>query len=182
MHNHNNICFNAIILACGDCNFWQFLSIVCILSSQWIFFQIFFYAFFLQFPWSTLLSFPSYLKLHNLMYLGVDVLTDDTTIQTYTTLNYMLDLHSNTDPILENISQHSVDQPHPKHHTDYATPHPMQLHLICHSNYPPVTIVQQNWSNTTDKSYRIVSKINPAFQLTHYQFLHSLPQMLLHND
>ena len=83
---------------------------------------------------STLLSFPSYLKLHNLMYLGVDVLTDDTIIQTYTTLNYMLDLHSNTDPILENISQHSVDQPHPKHHTDHATPHPMQLHLIRHSN------------------------------------------------
>ena len=53
-----NFCFNL---------FSSFLSIVCIFSSQSILFQIVLYAFFPQFPWSTVLPFPpfpSYLKLH----------------------------------------------------------------------------------------------------------------------
>ena len=169
-----NFCFNLLS---------SFLSIVYILSCQSIWFRIVLYAFFLQFPWSTFLPFPSYLKLHDLMYLGVDVSTDGTTIQSYTTLNYhTLDFHNNTDLMLKNISQHSIDQFHLKHHTDHTTSHPMQPHLIHISNYPTFATVQLNWSNTTDKSYLVVSKINPAFQPTHYQFLHSLPQMLLHNN
>ena len=169
-----NFCFNLLS---------SFLSIVYILSCQSIWFRIVLYAFFLQFPWSTFLPFPSYLKLHDLMYLGVDVSTDGTTIQSYTTLNYhTLDFHNNTDLMLKNISQHSIDQFHPKHHTDHTRPHPMQPHLICISNYPTFATVQQNGSNTTDKSYLVVSKINPAFQPRHYQLLHSLHQMLLRNN
>ena len=51
-----NLCFNSLS---------PFLSIVCILSSQVISFEILFYALFPRFPWSPLLPFPSYFKLHN---------------------------------------------------------------------------------------------------------------------
>ena len=45
----------------------SFLSILRILSSQAISFQILLYALFPRFPWSTLLPFPSYFNFHNLI-------------------------------------------------------------------------------------------------------------------
>ena len=54
-----------------------FLSIVCILSSQTILLQIFFYALFPRFPRSFFLPFPSYFNFHTLTYLGMDVSMHD---------------------------------------------------------------------------------------------------------
>ena len=82
-----------------------FLSIVHILSSQALSFQILLYTLFSRFPWSTLLPFPSYFKFHNPTYLGIDVSTHDMTIPPQMVLNYhILNLHSNTHPITKNIS------------------------------------------------------------------------------
>ena len=66
-----NFCFNLLS---------PFLSIVRILSSQAIPFQILLYTLFPRFPGLALLPFPIYFKLHNLTYLGVDVSTNDMTI------------------------------------------------------------------------------------------------------
>ena len=74
-----NFCFNSLS---------PFLSIVRILSCQVISFQIL-HALFSRFPWSTLLPFPSYFKLHNLTYAGVDISKDDMTIPPQTALNYL---------------------------------------------------------------------------------------------
>ena len=113
-----NFCFKSLS---------PFPSIVRILSSQAILSQIALYALFPQFPQSTLLPFPTYFKLDNLMYLAVDIMTDDMTIPQQTALNYhIFDLHNNTHPILKKVSHHA-------HHPDHTR----------------FTIVQQNWSNTT---------------------------------
>ena len=69
----SNICSNSLS---------PFPSIVRILSSQAISFQVLLYALFPRFPWSTLLLFPSYFNFHNLTYLGIDVSTHDMTIPT----------------------------------------------------------------------------------------------------
>ena len=83
----------------------QFLLITCILSFQAISLQILLYALFPQFSWSILLPFPGYFKLHNLMYLGVDVWTDDMTMPRQTVSNYhIFYLLNNTQPVLTNIS------------------------------------------------------------------------------
>ena len=72
----------------------SFLSIVRILSSQAILFQILLYKLFPRFSWSTLLPLSCYFKLHNLTYLGIDVSTHDVTIIPETALNYhFVDLH-----------------------------------------------------------------------------------------
>ena len=177
-----NFCFNSLSL---------FLSIVRILSSQAISFQILLYALFPRFPWSTLLPFPSYFKLHNLTYLGVDVSTDDMTVPPQTTLNYhIFDLHNNTHHISKNTSRQPIDQSHPTHHPDHTTIHPTQPRLIRISKFPRFTIVQQNRPNTTminlplcfkDKPYLPTNTpLNSLTSSTHYQFLHSLPQMVHH--
>ena len=54
-----SLCFNLLL---------TFPSVVRILSSQVISFQTLCYAPFPRFPWSSLLPFPSYFKLHNLLY------------------------------------------------------------------------------------------------------------------
>ena len=82
-----------------------FLLTACILSFQAISLQILLYALFPQFSWSILLPFPGYFKLHNLMYLGVDVWTDDMTMPRQTVLNYhIFYLVNNSQPVLTNIS------------------------------------------------------------------------------
>ena len=102
-----NFCFNSLS---------PFLSIVRILSSQAISFQILLYTLFPRFPWSPFLPFPSYFKLHNLMYLGVDVSTDNMTISPQTVLNYhIFYLHNDTHLIPKKISRHPLDQSHPTH-------------------------------------------------------------------
>ena len=127
-----------------------FLSIVRILSSQAILFQILLYALFPRFPWSTLHPFPSYFNFHNLTYLGIDVSTHDMIIPLQTALNYqILNLHNNTHPITKNISRHPIYQSHPTHHPDHKILHPTQPRLIRNSKFPRFTTVQQNWSNTT---------------------------------
>ena len=127
-----------------------FLLIIHIFSSQAISFQILLYALFPQFPWLTLLPYPSYFKLHNLTYLEVDVLTNDLTIPPQTVLHYhIFDLQNNTHPILKNISQHPINQPHPTHHPDHTMLHPTQPHLIQSSQFLCFTTAQQNGSNTT---------------------------------
>ena len=94
-----------------------FHSIVRILFSQAISFQIFLYALFPRFPWSTLLSFPWYFMLHDLTYLGADISTDDMTIPPQTSLNYeIFDRHDIIHPISKKISRHPIDQPHSTHH------------------------------------------------------------------
>ena len=101
----NSFCSNLLSL---------FLSIVRILFSEAILFQILLYALFPQFTWSTLLPFPSHFDFHNLTYLGVDVSTHDRTIPRQTALNYyILNLHSNIHSITKNISQHPLNQSHP---------------------------------------------------------------------
>ena len=88
------------------------LSIECILHSQAISFQILLYRLFLWFPLPILLPFPSYFKLHNLMYWGSDILVNDKTIPPQTALHYhIFDLCSKTHHILKNISQHPLS-PH----------------------------------------------------------------------
>ena len=138
----------------GVTNFYSnllllFLSIVCILPSQVISFQIL-YALFPRFCWSTLLPFPSDFIFHNLMYLGINVSTHDMTIPPQTALNYhILDLHNNPHPITKNISQHPIDQSHTTHHTDNTMLHLAQPRFIGNSKFSRFTTVQQNWSNTT---------------------------------
>ena len=73
-----------------------FHSIVHILSSQAILFQIFLYALFPRFPWSTLLSFPWYFMLHDLTYLGADISTNDMTIAPQMSLTYGIFNHQTT--------------------------------------------------------------------------------------
>ena len=136
-----NFCFNSLS---------PFLSIVRILFSQAILFQILLYAHFPRFPWSTPLPSPSYFNFYNLKYLGIDVSTHDMTIPRQTALNYhILDLHNNNHPITKNISQHPINQSHPTHHPDHATLHPTQPCLFRSGKFPRFTAVQQNWSNTT---------------------------------
>ena len=98
----SNFCFNLLLL---------FLSIKDILSSQAILFLILLYALFSRFPWSTFLPFPSFFKLHNLMYLGIDVSMYGMTIPLQRALNYcILNLHNNTHLIPKNISRHPINQ------------------------------------------------------------------------
>ena len=51
-------------------------------------------------------------------------------------------------PVTKNITRHPINQSHPAH-PDHATLHPTQPHLICSSEFPRFTAVQQNWSNAT---------------------------------
>ena len=120
-----------------------FHLIACILPSQAISFQIFLYALFPRFPWSTLLSFPWYFMLHDLTYLGAHILTDDMTIPPQTSLNYeIFDRHGNTHPIPKNISQHPINQPHSTHYPNHMMLHPMQPHFIRNSKFPRFTTLQ----------------------------------------
>ena len=131
-----NLCFNMLS---------PFHSIVHILSSQAISFQIFLYALFPRFSWSTLLSFPWYFMLHDLMYLGADISMNDMAIPPQMSLNYgIFDRHDNTHLISKNISQHPINQPHSTHHPDHMTLHPTpdQSHFICNSKFPRFTTVQ----------------------------------------
>ena len=120
--NNNNNHFNASISAVqggvGNCCFnllLSFPSIGCILSSQAILFQILLYALFLQFPWLILLPFPRYFKLHNLKYLGNDVLMDYMTIhcRQFCIISLIFATTRNTSPISKNIIQHPINQFHP---------------------------------------------------------------------
>ena len=82
-----------IIVPCSN-SLLLFLSILCILSSPALSFQVLLYELFPQFPWSALLPFPSYFNFHNM------------TIPLQTALNYYIhNLHNNTHPITKNISQ-----------------------------------------------------------------------------
>ena len=129
-----NFCFNMLS---------PFHSIVRIFSSQAISFQIFLYKLFPRFPWSTLLSFPWYFMLHELTYLGADILTDDMTIPLQTSLNYeIFDRHDNTHPIPKNISRHPINQPHSTRHPDHTTLHPTQPHFTSNSKFPRFTTVE----------------------------------------
>ena len=166
-----NFCFNAPS---------SFLSIVRILSSQAISFQILLYALFPRFPWSTLLSFPSYFNFHNLTYLGIDVSTHDMTIPPQTDLNYdILDLRNNSHPITKSVSRHPINKPHPTHHPDHTTLHPTQPRLIGNSKFPRFTTVQQNWSNI----FPCCFKDKPCFPANtarnSLNFFHALPILAL---
>ena len=135
----DNFCFNLLL---------PFLSIIRILSSQAMSFQILLCALFPRFPWS-ILPFSSYFNFHNLTYLGTGVSTHDMTIPQQMVLNYILDLHSNSHPIMKNISRHPINHSHPTHHPDHMMLHPMQPPLIRNSKFPRFTTLQQNCSNTT---------------------------------
>ena len=94
-----------IIVPCSN-SLLLFLSILCILSSPALSFQVLLYELFPQFRWSALLPFPSYFNFHNFTYLGIDVSMHDMTIPLQTALNYYIhNLHNNTHPITKNISQ-----------------------------------------------------------------------------
>ena len=151
----SNFCSNLLL---------PFLWIIHTLSSQAILLQVLLYELFPRFLWSTLPPFPSYLNFHNLMYLGIDISTHDMNIPLQTALNYyFLNLHNNTHLITKNISQHPINQSHPKHHPNHRMLHPMQLRLIHNSKFPRFTTVQQNGSNTTLINLPpIASKINTA--------------------
>ena len=149
-NNNNNVRFNSIIPAGQSWQFFLIRSCVRILSSAAISFHILLYALLLQFSWLTLLLFLSYLKLHNLTYLEINVSTHDMTIPLQAVSNYqILDLHNNTYPILKNISRHPINESHPTHHPDHTTFHSTQPRLIRTSKFPLFTIAQQNWSYTT---------------------------------
>ena len=136
----SNLCSNSLL---------PFLSILCICSSQAILFQIFLYAFFLRFPWSILLPFPSHFNFHNFMHLGIDVSTHGMTIPPHKALNdHVLNLH-NIHPITKNISRHPINQSHPTHHPDHMTLHTKQSRLIRNSKLPRFATERQNCFNTT---------------------------------
>ena len=118
-----NFCFNLCLL---------FLSIVRFLSSQAISCQIFLYALFPRFSWSTVLIFHSYFKLHNLTYVGVDISSVFTTT-----------------PTLSRRTAHTLSTSITPTYPDYAMLHPTQPHLMCNSKFPRFTKLEQNWSNTT---------------------------------
>ena len=129
-----NFCFNMLS---------SFHSIVRILSSQAISSQIFLFAHFPRFSWSTLLSFPWYFMLHDLTYLGADTSTGDITIPPQMSLNYeIFDRQDNTHPIPKNISRHPINQPHSTHHPDHMTLYPTQPYFIRNSKFPRFTTVQ----------------------------------------
>ena len=110
MKRVGNICFNLLS---------PFLSIVWILSSQAILFQILLHVHFPRLPWSTLLPFPIYFKFHQPTYLRVDVSMDDLTIPPQTALNYhIFDLYSKSHPIPKNISRRPINQSYPTHPTN----------------------------------------------------------------
>ena len=116
----------------------SFLSIVRILSSQAILFQILLYKLFPRFSWSTLLPFSCYFKLHNLTYLGIDVSTHDVTIIPETALNYhFVDLH---------ITHPTTLIPHIILIIRYSTP--LNLASPTTVKFLRFTTVKQNWSNT----------------------------------
>ena len=127
-----------------------FPSIVRILSSRAISFQILLYVLFPRFPWLTLLPSSSYFNFHNLTYLGIDVSTDDMIITPQTTLNYYnLNLHNTAHPIPKNISRHPINQSLPTHNPDHMTLHHTQPFFIRNSKSSHFRTVQQNWSNRT---------------------------------
>ena len=127
----SNFCSNSLL---------PYLSIVCILSSQAISFQIL-YALFPRFPWSTRLPFPNYFSFHNLTYLGIDVSTHGMALPPQTALNdLILDLHNSTHPITKNNSRHAINHSHPTH-PDHVTLHPTQPRLIRNSNKSITTLV-----------------------------------------
>ena len=108
-----------------------------------------FYALFSRFPWSTLLPFPSYFKLHNLTYLGIDVSTDDVTLPPQMALNYISSLFTTTPTLSRRTSVDTfINRSHRIYHPDHATLHLTRPRLICNSKFPRFTTVQQNWSNT----------------------------------
>ena len=123
---------------------FPFLSIVCTLSSQAKSFQIFLYAVFPQFTWSTLLPFSSNFKFHNPTYLGVDVSTDN--IQHYCT-RLCISVSSNftTTPTLSWItSVDTLSTSRIPHIIPITVLHPTQPYLICNKRFPRFTTVQQN--------------------------------------
>ena len=88
-----------------------FLSIVGILSSQTISLQVLLYAaLFSRFLWSTLLYFPSYFKLHSLMYLGVDISTDDMIIiiSLIFTTTATLSRRTSVDTLSTSLTPHNI--------------------------------------------------------------------------
>ena len=114
--------------------FSPFLSMVRILFSQVISFQILLYTLVLPFLWLTLLLFPVILS----------------TITSQMASNYhIFDLPNNTHPTPKNISRHLIDQYHPLHHLDHTMLRHIRPHLIHNSKFPPFTAGQQNWSITT---------------------------------
>ena len=128
-----NFCSNALS---------PFLLIVCILCSQVMPFQILLYALFPRFPWSTLLSFPTYFNFHNLTYFEIHVSTYDMTIPPQMALNDQIpNLYNNTHPITKNISGHTTNQSHPTHHPDPTTLHITQPRLIRNRKFPRFTAV-----------------------------------------
>ena len=157
-----------------------FLSIVRILSSQAMSFQILLCALVLRFPWSTFFPLPSYFNFHNFKYLGIDVSTHDMTMLPQTT-----NLYSNTHPITENTSRHSINLSHPTHHPDHTRLDPTQPRLILNSKFPRFTIAQQNWSNTTLINLPRCFKDKPCFPtntpLNSLNFFNALPILALTN-
>ena len=71
---------------------------------------------------------------------------DHTTIDSFEL--YPQSSQQNT-PYHEEHQSTPYHQSHPTHHLDHMMLHPIQPCLICNSNFPGFTTVQQSWSNTT---------------------------------
>lgn len=120
-----NVCFN-------------FLLIICILSSQAISWQIPLFALFPQFPWLTFFLFPVISSSITSQVFRIWCLSGwhDHTVLNYHTFN----IHNNTHHIPKNNNWHTIDQSHPTHpyHTNL---HPTQPRLTGNSKFLHFTTV-----------------------------------------
>ena len=136
----DNFCFNSLL---------PFRSILHILSFQAILFQILLYTLFPWFSWLTLLPFPGFFMLHNLTYLGVDVLIYG--ILTVDLCRWPWIIISSIFTITPTFSkkQHPIEQSHPTHHPDHRclTPDNFALSTIGSSH------VLQKYIKTTQTQH-----------------------------
>lgn len=115
--------------------FLPFLSIERILSSEAILFQIHLHALFPQFPWSTLLYFPSCLNFHNLMIW--ELMFPRMTLSYHLRQLWIISSIFTTTPTLSRgTSVNTLSTSHPTDHSDHTTLHLTKPHLICNSKFP----------------------------------------------
>ena len=116
-----------------------FRSIVCILSSQAISFQIILYALFPQFPWSTSFLYP--------------VISSSITSRIWELMSRRMTWPYHRRRFCIIVSLIFTTTPthlsHPIHHPDHTTLQPSKARLIRNSKFPRFKTVQQHWSNTT---------------------------------
>ena len=133
-----------------------FLSIVHILSSPVILFQILLYTLFSRFPWSTLPPFPSCLNFHILTYLKhwcLHVWHDHTTADDFE-ISYPQSSQQHPPSITKNISRRPINQ-----HVACLTPH---ITLIIRRSIP------RNLASSETVSFHVFQQYNKTGLTQHW--------------